>query len=37
MKFILLHCQGISHRIIRDDLYEGMLIPAGASIVVNEW
>ena len=29
--------QGIPHRVIRDDFYEGMLIPAGATITANEW
>jgi hypothetical protein len=29
--------QGIPHCVIRDDVYEGMLLPAGASITANEW
>ncbi|KIM84344.1 hypothetical protein PILCRDRAFT_818691 [Piloderma croceum F 1598] len=28
---------GIPHRVISDDFYEGMLIPAGATITANEW
>jgi hypothetical protein len=34
---IQLFYQGIPHRVIRDDFYEGMLIPAGATITANEW
>jgi hypothetical protein len=29
--------QGIPHRVIHDDIYEGILIPAGATITANEW
>jgi hypothetical protein len=34
---IQLFYQGIPHRLSRDDFYEGMLLPAGASITANEW
>ena len=34
---IKLNYSGIPHRVIRDDLYEGMLLPAGAYITANEW
>ena len=28
---------GIAHRNIRDDEYQGMFIPKGSTIIVNQW
>ena len=28
---------GVSHRLMEDDIYKGMFIPAGATILENIW